>query len=195
MTKKLDAVLDRIEKKRYIAAIKSPKDFDQVLVQHEGLAAAYLLMGNISNIKRYTEKLKEKGIPVFIHIEKIGGLALNAEGLEFISKVVAPDGILTTKKNLLKYAHNYGLITIQRVFMIDTEVFENLLKPKEFQADFIEIMPSTLHSIIRDLVNIMKRPILAGGLIQSVDDVKQCIQAGAVGVSTSNRKVWGQCVY
>lgn len=41
-----------MEKKNLIAAIKNPKDFVQVLIQHAKLAVVYLLMGNISNIQR-----------------------------------------------------------------------------------------------------------------------------------------------
>lgn len=194
MGKSLNEVINRMEKKHIIAAIKNPKDFDQVIIQHEKLAAVYLLMGNISNIQRYTATLKQKGIPVFIHIEKIGGLSLNAEGVEFIAKIVAPDGILSTKHSLLKYARSYGLLTIKRVFMIDTEVYEHLIERKDFQPDFIEIMPSTLHSIVRKIVKELRQPILAGGLIQNIEDVKRCMEAGAIGVSTSNRNVWEKSI-
>ncbi|WP_449443040.1 glycerol-3-phosphate responsive antiterminator [Ureibacillus acetophenoni] len=46
--------------------------------------------------------MQSKGLPVFIHIEKIGGLALNSEGLEFIANVVKPEGVISTKPGLLK---------------------------------------------------------------------------------------------
>lgn len=78
------------------------KDFDIVLDYADDLAAAFLLMGNISNIKRYVDAIQNKGLPVFIHIEKVGGLALNNEGVEFISSIVKPVGIITTKPNLIK---------------------------------------------------------------------------------------------
>ncbi|CAM5197755.1 hypothetical protein UACE39S_06141 [Ureibacillus acetophenoni] len=43
-------VIKNIQSKKKIAAIKNMKDFDLVLKNHQELAAAFLLTGNISNI-------------------------------------------------------------------------------------------------------------------------------------------------
>lgn len=183
-------VIKKIEQGKKIAAIKSMKDFDLVLENHTELSAAFLLTGNISNISRYVEAIQKKNLPVFIHIEKIGGLALNSEGLEFIAKVVKPEGVISTKPSLLKKAQSLGLVCIQRVFMIDSEVFENTISHKELQPDLIEIMPSIAYEIICELKEKINVPIITGGLIRTVDDVKRALEAGAIGVSTSNNKVW-----
>lgn len=187
-------VVERINKKNKIAAIKCMKDFDIVLDYANDLAAAFLIMGNISNIKRYVDAIQSKGLPVFVHIEKIGGLALNNEGIEFISSIVKPVGIITTKPNLIKKAQTHGLMVIQRVFMIDTEVFENTLNLKENRPDIIEIMPSPLYHIISELTSKMEVPIITGGLIHSTDDMRRSLNAGAIAVSTSNNKVWRENV-
>lgn len=183
-------VIKIIQNKKKIAAIKTMKDFDLVLENHEELAAAFLLTGNISNISRFVEAIRNKGLPVFIHIEKIGGLALNKEGLEFIAKVVKPEGVISTKSSLLKKAHSLGLICIQRVFMIDSEVFEHTIAHKDVQPDIIEIMPSIAYEIITALKDKIDVPIITGGLISTVEDVKKALIAGAIGVSTSNNHVW-----
>ncbi|CAM5215143.1 Glycerol uptake operon antiterminator regulatory protein OS=Ureibacillus acetophenoni OX=614649 GN=SAMN05877842_104175 PE=4 SV=1 [Ureibacillus acetophenoni] len=183
-------VIKNIQSKKKIAAIKNMKDFDLVLKNHQELAAAFLLTGNISNISRFIEAIQSKGLPVFIHIEKIGGLALNSEGLEFIANVVKPEGVISTKPGLLKKAHSLGLICIQRVFMIDSEVFENTIAHKEVQPDIIEIMPSIAYEIITALKEKIDVPIITGGLIRTVEDVKKALNAGAIGISTSNNHVW-----
>lgn len=55
-------------------------------------------------------------------------------------------------------------MAIQRVFMIDTEVFENTLNLKEHRPDIIEIMPSPLYHIISELTSRIEIPIITGVL-------------------------------
>ena len=65
--------MERLKDDRMIAAIKDPKSFDRFI--ESDLQSAFLLMGNISVIKRYVDKLKKHDRHVFLHIEKIQELA------------------------------------------------------------------------------------------------------------------------
>ncbi|CAM5197763.1 Glycerol uptake operon antiterminator regulatory protein [Ureibacillus acetophenoni] len=73
--------------------------------------------------------------------------------------------------------------------MIDSEVFENTIAHKEVQPDIIEIMPSIAYEIITALKEKIDVPIITGGLIRTVEDVKKALNAGAIGISTSNNHV------
>jgi glycerol-3-phosphate responsive antiterminator len=37
---------------------------------------------------------------------------------------------------------------------------------------------------------LLKRPVLAGGLLKSLEDISSILAAGATGVSTSHQKLW-----
>jgi len=39
-------------------------------------------------------------------------------------------------------------------------------------------------------VGAFKRPVLAGGLLKSLEDISSILAAGAAGVSTSHQKLW-----
>lgn len=188
-----EELLRRLRQHKKIAAVKSPKAIEKALAHKEEIAAVFLLMGSIMNVKRYVEVFQNEGIPVLIHAEKIGGLLLNNEGLDFIANYVKPFGIVTTKPALIKKAKERELFVVQRVFMIDSEVYGNVLDNRQKPGpDIIEIMPATLYGVIRSYSELLDIPVITGGLLSTPEHVRASLQAGALAISTSNESLWAQ---
>jgi glycerol uptake operon antiterminator len=98
---------------------------------------------------------------------------------------------VTTKTALIKKAKERKLFVVQRVFMIDSEVYESVLENKQKLApDIIEIMPSTLHEVIRSYSELLDIPVITGGLLSTREQVETSLEAGALAVSTSNETLW-----
>lgn len=181
--------IERLKDDRMIAAIKDPKSFDRFI--ESDLQSAFLLMGNISVIKRYVDKLKKHDRHVFLHIEKIPGISYDKEGLKFLSKFVKPTGIVTTKSSLIQLAKQEGLHTIQRLFLIDTDAVRNGLKSiKEIQPDALEVMPGLIPEMIQQLKKETDLPLITGGLIQNTSHIDQALESGAMAVSTGRSWLW-----
>ena len=53
-------------------------------------------------------------------------------------------------------------------------------------------MPGIMPSIIKQLAEEIKFPIIAGGLIQTREDAEIAIRSGASAISTSHYEVWIQ---
>ncbi|RNF39855.1 glycerol-3-phosphate responsive antiterminator [Planococcus salinus] len=188
-----EEVFRRLQQHKKIAAVKSPKGIEKALANKDRIAAVFLLAGSIMNVKRFVDVFQNEDIPVLIHAEKIGGLLLNNEGLDFIANYVKPFGIVTTKPALIKKARERNLFVVQRVFMIDSEVYHNVLDNKQKnEPDMIEIMPSTLHEVIRSYSVLLDIPIITGGLLSTSDHVEASLEAGALAVSTSNESLWAR---
>jgi glycerol uptake operon antiterminator len=186
-----EEMLRRLHRHKKIAAVKGPKGIEKALANKEDIAAVFLLMGSILNVKRYVDVFQNEGIPVLIHAEKIGGLLLNSEGLDFIANYVKPFGIVTTKAALIKKAKERDLFVVQRVFMIDSEVYNHVLENKQKPGpDIIEIMPATLYEVTRSYSKRLDVPVITGGLLSTADHVKASLEAGAVAISTSNESLW-----
>ncbi|AQQ55471.1 glycerol-3-phosphate responsive antiterminator [Planococcus lenghuensis] len=184
-------LIRRLHLHKKIAAVKTPKGIEDALANKERISAIFLLTGSITTIKRYVDVFQESDVPVFIHAEKIGGLLLNNEGLDFISDFVKPFGIVTTKATVIKKAKERNLCVVQRVFMIDSEVYDNVLENKSgLNPDIIEIMPSTLHSVVAAYSTRMTTPIITGGLLSTVEQAESALNSGAIAISTSNEKLW-----
>lgn len=52
----------------------------------------------------------------------------------------------------------------------------------------IEIMPGTLDKVIKKLKNEINIPIIAGGLIETQEEIKASLESGASAVSTGKKE-------
>jgi glycerol uptake operon antiterminator len=180
----------RLAAYKKIASVKHVKYMEKAL-EHE-LGGVFLLTGNIGVLKRYVDFYKKQKQLVFLHLEKIGGLQLDREGLEFVAKYVKPTGIISTKGTIIKQAKKHNLLTIQRLFLIDSDALENgLASLEETKPDAIEIMPGIVPEMIAKVKNRTSIPIITGGLLETPDQMQAAIANGAIAVSTGNPNLWG----
>ncbi|WP_100407405.1 glycerol-3-phosphate responsive antiterminator [Bacillus solitudinis] len=192
MGQELKEFLSSLDTHKKIAAIKTPKQIETVIKFKDRIGGVFLLTGNVNVIKEYVDLLKNEGLPTFVHIEKIKGLSNDSDGLDFIANYVKPTGIVTTKPSLIVSARKRKLLTVQRIFMIDTEIIENLpMLLEKNKPDIIEIMPARIPEIITELKKFIKEiPIITGGLLTKEQHAIEALKHGAVAVSTSNLEVW-----
>ncbi len=181
--------LEQITKDHLISSIKNPKSLDLFLESKVG--TGFLLTGNISSIKHYVDLLKSHHRFVFLHLEKIPGISYNLEGLKFVANYIKPSGIISTKNNVIQYAKKMNLITIQRLFLIDSDATYNGLKAiQENKPDAIEVMPGLIPSMVKELKNQLEIPIITGGLLQNKKQMMDAIENGAIAVSTGTPALW-----
>lgn len=57
------------------------------------------------------------------------------------------------------------------------------------KPDMIEIMPGVIGKIIKRF-SMGTIPVIAGGLIETKNEVTDAIRQGAIAVSTGNQKLW-----
>ncbi|CAK9330941.1 glycerol-3-phosphate responsive antiterminator [Thermoanaerobacter kivui] len=184
-----EAFIERLKKYKLVAAVKEEKHLEKAL--KKPLSGIFLLTGNIGVVKRFVDFYRENDFMVFVHIEKIGGISFDQEGLQFIAHYVKPDGIITTKANLIKIAKKLNLITIQRCFLVDSDAFRNALEiTKEVQPDFVELMPAVIPEMIEKFKTETNLPIITGGLLQNKEQMIRALASGAIAVSTGNPELW-----
>ncbi len=125
-----------------------------------------------------------------MNVDLVGGIASDASGLRFLSRYV--EGVISTHRHVIELAKTSGLITIQRLFAIDSGAVERGLKLiRRAQPRFVEILPALAYrEIARQYSEVLDLPVLAGGLLKSREDISTILEAGAVGVSTSDQGLW-----
>src|SRR5699024_3219720 len=89
------------------------------LASNSNANIVFLLTGNLMETAEHINILHNSGKDTFLHIDFIDGLSNSRSAIEYINKVWEPKGIITTRTNLIKYAKELGLMTIQRIFLID----------------------------------------------------------------------------
>ncbi|WP_062350698.1 glycerol-3-phosphate responsive antiterminator [Bacillus kwashiorkori] len=181
-------IIDMVES-QIIASIKRPEDFEQALTSEVNIV--FLMTGDLLTIKEYVDILKDKGKYVFLHLDFIEGLANNKSAIKFVAQHWKPTGIITTKSNLIKYAKDEGLVTIQRMFLIDNGALAKGVEViNSCRPDAVEVLPGLMPKIIDRLTREIPMPLIVGGLISSKEEILAALEAGALAVSSGNPTLW-----
>lgn len=179
----------KLKKNPIIAGVKDIANLDDAL--NSECDIIFLLCGTIFDLKNTVEKAKKAGKLIFIHVDLLDGFSKDVTALKYISSEICPDGIISTKNSLLKSAKALGLLTVQRVFIIDSLSIDTAVKASQIiSPDAIEIMPGIMPRIIKKLSTTLEVPVIVGGLVSETSDVETAIENGALGVSTSSKGIW-----
>lgn len=175
-------------KKPIAAAIRTEKDFSTAL--RSDVDMIFLLHSNIMTVHQYVKEIHSAGKKAFIHVDFAEGIGKDRYGLEFLAKQ-GVDGILTTRTNIVKAAKEYGLITVQRFFIVDSHSLGTSVDSiKISKPDIIEIMPGVVTKKIKEFAERASMPIIAGGLVETAEEVRAALEAGANVVSTGEAELW-----
>ena len=149
----------------------------------------FLLGGDIATIGDRIRAAKEQGKYIFIHIDLADGIGKDRSGIRFLAQWGA-DGIISTKSGLMKYAKEQGLMTIQRFFAYDSHgvgSIEDVLY--NTKPDIMEIMPGVIGKVIKRFSG-GQIPLIAGGLVETKQEVTEALKLGALAVSTGKEDLW-----
>src|SRR5690606_37075359 len=100
----------RLADRPLIAAVKEPKQLEEAMLYSDALAGVFLLTGHIGTVKGYVDLLRRRELPVFLHLERIGGISPDAAGIAYIASAIKPAGIITTKTSVVRMAAKAGLV-------------------------------------------------------------------------------------
>jgi len=187
--KKEDLLINHLEAYPIIAAVRDEEGMAEALASP--VKVIFLLNGSLSNIRSRINQVKESGKLVFVHLEMMSGLSKDQAAVEFLHMEMKPTGILTTKPNLIPKARSLGLITIQRLFMLDSLSIQTGIKMVDLnQPDLIEIMPAIIPKVIVRVKKESTIPIIAGGMVETKEEIIGLLKVGATAVSTSKTDLW-----
>lgn len=178
-----------IVQSQVISSIKNEKDMDKAIKANSNII--FVLTGNLITTKGYLDQLNEANKTTFVHLDFIDGLSNTKSAIKYIAEVWRPAGIITTKSNLIKYAKDEGLMTIQRLFLIDRNAMRKGIEiAHNCKPDAIEVLPGLMPSIIDELTRLTKLPIIAGGLISNKQEILNGLESGALAISSGDPSLW-----
>jgi len=159
------------------AAIASPAE----VIFHLG--------ADLMSIPDAVQAVHNAGKHIFIHIDLAEGLGKDRAAVDYLAKCGA-DGIISTRAQLIRYAKEAGLLTVQRFFALDSQgimAIDEMLESS--RPDMMELMPGVIPKLIRRFSS-GPIPVIAGGLVQCKTEVTEAISAGAAAVSTGTQILW-----
>lgn len=185
----MNSFFKKIENNPIIAAINELEQLDEAL--DSPCEIVFLLTGNIFNLKEIANRVKSRGKGLYIDIDSIDGFSKDTWGLEYIVKNIYPDGIITTKENLVRLSKDLGAFTILRLFIVDSISLEKgIQSTTTTRPHALEIFPGIMPKIIKMVYEEMEIPIIASGLIMDKEDVMESLNSNAIAVSSNNKNVW-----
>lgn len=181
-------LIDLLEQSPVLPAVKDEDALPRALRCESRVV--FLLGGDLLSIRRWIDLTHEAGKQAAVHLDLVGGLAPREVAVDWLQQQEA-DGIISTRPHLIRRGRELGLLTVLRVFAIDSKAVGNLQKETEMVTpDVIEILPGTLPRVIERLSKKIPVPLIAGGLMTDKSDIVSALQAGALCASTSDEELW-----
>ncbi|HHW08364.1 MAG TPA: glycerol-3-phosphate responsive antiterminator [Firmicutes bacterium] len=198
MEKARKQFVERLQETPVIPGVKSRVDLKMAVDQ--GAQIIFILTGSIFSLREAVQYNQEHNGPdralLFAHIDLLTGIGKDNEGLRYLASEIGINGILTTRSALIKAGKKEGLITILRVFAVDSEALKTGLETVHSAApDALEILPAlVIPAIAHRLPFDRLPPVIAGGLLENQEMVRTILKTPVVAVSASRPSVWKQPV-
>lgn len=172
-----------------IASVTKEEQFVQVL--QSNVSRVNLMIGHIGNIEEYIYRLHEADKKVYAHIEMIGGLGRDSHSIAYLCDKFKADGIVTTKSGAVTAARQAGIKSIQRIFAIDTAAINTAVRMiNATKPDEVELMPGLMPRVTRELKEMIKQPLIVGGLIRHEHEIAEALASGADYISSGDPRIW-----
>jgi glycerol uptake operon antiterminator len=174
---------------KIIPALKTMKDFEKFL--NSRYTYGVLLEVHISQLKSVFHYARQQGKQLIIHTDLIHGLSHDEYAAEYLCQEFHPYGLISTKGNVIIKTKQKKVLAIQRIFLLDSHALgKSYQLIEKTQPDCIEVIPGAMPHMIHEVKERTGKPIYAGGLIRTVEEVERALAAGAVAVTTSNKELW-----
>ena len=171
-----------------IAAVRDAKELERAL--SSSVETVFLLKSDIMELERVVKLVHERGKSLFVHMDFADGVGKDTSGCLFL-KSLGVDGVISTRTNILKAANTLGMKTVQRVFIVDSHSIATAVDTIEKTSpDMVELMPAIATKAISFFKSRISVPIIAGGLIETENEVREAILAGATAISTGKCDLW-----
>lgn len=175
-----------------IPAVRDIKNLEKAMKIKKAVLI-FLLTGSIFDLKEAMLLAKKHDKLLMVNIDLVKGISQDKEGMRYLAENNLCDGIISTKGYLIKAASHNDLMTIQRIFLLDSASLVSAEKSFNSQnVNAVEILPGLAAPYFIEKQNISRYeyPVIAGGLIKNKSEVEELKKKKILAVSTSDHQLW-----
>ena len=171
------------------AALKSERDRQAALDSDSQLL--FLLKGDAFQLEPFVAQVHRRGKGLVVHIDLVSGIGKDRAGIQFLHQI-GVDAVITSRSQLIHAGRAEGLLTIQRLLLVDDSALETGVRTIVRAApDFVEVLPGIIFpEIAPTLQQLLTGPFIAGGFIRTSADIARIQSAGAILSSSSTYDLW-----
>ena len=176
-------------KQNVLPAITNHKVLRKFL--ESNLEYGILMNFQLAQLPDLVSLMKKNNKKVIVHQELIRGLARDEFGALFLIQNLNVDGIITSKANVVTLCNKRNVTSILRIFLKDSlSLNQSIEIANKTLPNYVEILPSSAIMMIDEIKEELKTELIFSGLIQTEEQAKDCLNKGAVAISTSNPEFW-----
>jgi glycerol uptake operon antiterminator len=155
-----------------------------------------LLLGrilNIMNARRIVHYVKSHQRYVFVDIDLVGGLNQDEQSINFLTREVGADGIISTHRNAILLAKKKKVLTVLKIFVYDEHSLESALQNiDQCRPDILEVLPGVVLPLVVDKIKSRTDiPINASGFMDvSAASIAHLLDLGVSGLHISDPELW-----
>ncbi len=181
-----EQLLERLAENPIIAAVNED-GFDAALASPADVI--FCLRTSILTIGDRVQKAHAAGKAIFVHVDLADGVGRDRQGVAYLASL-GVDGVISTRTQLVRAAREEGLLSVQRFFALDSQGILSMEETLEGTApDLLEIMPGVIGKVIARFAT-GEIPVIAGGLVETKEELFAAISHGAIAVSTGKKELW-----
>ncbi len=171
------------------AAIKANEDI-QAALESDALLL-FMLKGDAFQLAPFVSAAHERGKGLVVHVDLVGGIGKDRAGIQYLRQI-GVDAIITSRSQLVAAGKAEGIVTIQRLLLLDDSALETGVRTIARAApDIIEVLPGIIFpEIASTLRQMLPGPFITGGFIRTPADVARLQAAGSLLISSSTRQLW-----
>lgn len=171
------------------AAIKTNNDIPVALESDTLLL--FVLKGDAFHLAPFVSEAHQYGKGLVVHIDLVSGIGKDRAGIQYLRQI-GVDAIITTRAQLVAAAKAEGMVTIQRLILLEDSALETGVRTIARAApDIIEVLPGIIFpEIAPTLRQLLPGPFIAGGFIRTPDDIARVQAAGGILSSSSTQQLW-----
>ncbi|MBM6628509.1 glycerol-3-phosphate responsive antiterminator [Mammaliicoccus vitulinus] len=175
--------------KYILPAIRSMKDMEKFFKMDYDRCV--LLDTHIGHLQGILEQMKKHNKEVMLHIDLIKGLSNDEAAVEYVIQQYKPHGVISTKSKIIKRAKKLNTLTILRVFILDSTALSRSIELiKQSDPDLVEVLPGVATKVIKEISDQTGKSIIAGGLINTEEEINLAIESGAQYITSSDVSIW-----
>lgn len=173
------------------AALKSLEDMQAALDSDAHLL--FMLKGDALQLEPFVSRVHQRGKGLVVHVDLVSGIGKDRVGIQLLHQM-GVDAIITSRSQLVTAGRAEGLLTIQRLLLLDDTALETGVRTiVRASPDFVEILPGIIFpEVAQSLHQLLAGPFIAGGFIRTRADVERIQAAGAILSSSSAYELWSR---
>lgn len=146
--------------------------------------------GRLRTLAEFVQPLRASGKRLWVHPDRIQGLARDEEAIHYLSEVVAPEVFVTSSLNTAQIIRSAGLCLCLRMFLYDTQSLESGLRAVErLRPQIVCVMPALVYEAVQRDFAASGATLTTAGLVRTAEH-RDRLRALGVPVELGSPALW-----